>query len=277
MLVFLICVNTRIFAADAPTFGPHPRLATTPQELAAAMSSPGFAATRQAAVKSGDALLVNPVTLPTGYGGWIFDYACPDDGTRLVPLSLTEHQCPLCKKIYNDQKTIIAYRAVLQYGAEDAALQLGWAYAYTKDDKYVAGVKRVLLQLAHDYPGYPDRIDRWGHTGFFAFLGGRRYVQSLDEAVGIIKLAKAYDLTYNSSAWSKDEKTLVEKDLFGLTSATLLRYNQDINNHQTWYNAGLMAIASVTGNADLVEKVLSMRGGFYDQLKRSIGSDGLWY
>ena len=102
-------------------------------------------------------------------------------------------------------------------------------------------------------------------------------MQSLDEAVGIISLAKGYDLTRNSPAWTDDEKKLVENDLFRLTASTLLTFNQDINNHQTWYNAGLMAIASVLGDAEMVEKVLTMRGGFHDQLERSIGADGLWY
>ena len=50
-------------------------------------------------------------------------------------------------------------------------------------------------------------------------------------------------------------------------------FNQDINNHQTWYNAGLMAIGSVLGDAKLVDKVLHMRGGYYFQLEHSLGDE----
>jgi hypothetical protein len=260
-----------------PVFGPSPRLATTPEELAAIKAAPDFAAVRDAAVKQADGLLANPVVLPEGYGSWIFYYACPDDGTDLHMLSLTEHQCPKCKKIYTDDRTVAAYRCKQHYDAENASVPLGWAYAYTGEDKYAQEVKRILLKLARDYPSYPQRTDRWGHTGALARLGGRRYVQSLDEAVGIIRLARAYDLTRNSQVWTPAEKELTEKNLFRLTAETLLQFNQGINNHQTWYNGGLMAIASVLGDAMLVDKVLTMPGGYYDQLERSIGADGLWY
>jgi hypothetical protein len=179
--------------------------------------------------------------------------------------------------VYKDERTVAAYRTLLHDRANDAALQLGWAYAFTGDERYAREVRRILLKYADDYPSYPARKDRWDRTGFFARLGGRRYSQSLDEAVGIIKMAKAYDLTRPAPVWNDKDRQHVEKNFFRLTAETLLYANQDINNHQTWYNAGLIAIASVLGDKELVEKVLTMRGGFHDQLKRSVGSDGLWY
>lgn len=275
LLAFTVSVEQ---CSDAkPNFLAPPRLATTQGELAQLKGAPDFPAVREAATKAADALIEKPITLPDGYGSWVFYYACPDDGSTLQALSATEHQCPTCKKIYSDERTVAAYRCTLHYAAERAAEALGWAYAYSGDEKYVVEEKRVLLKLAKDYPTYPERLDRWGFTGKLARLGGRRYVQSLDEAVGIIRLAKGYDLTRNSKAWTDEEKQLVEKNLFGLTAQTLVEFNQDINNHQTWYNAGLMAIASVLGDEALVNKVLTMPGGYYDQLKRSVGSDGLWY
>ena len=277
LTILLLCIVNSTRAKSAPTFSAPPRVATTPVELLLLTGAADFSAVREAAIKAGDALLEKPVTLPEGYGSWIFYYACSDDGSTLHALSLIEHQCPACKKIYSDERTIAAYRAQQHYNAERAAETLGWAYIYSGDEKYVAEEKRILLKLARDYPTYPARLDRWGFTGKLARLGGRRFVQSLDEAVGIIKLAKGYDLTRNSKLWTDEEKKLVEDNLFGLTAQTLLEFNQDINNHQTWYNAGLMAIAAVRGDADLVNKVLTMKGGFHDQLARSIGSDGLWY
>lgn len=277
LLFVVLCCPFGVRADEKPVFPPFPRLATTAAELQAIKDAPDFPARREAALREADALLAKPVELPEGYGEWIFYYACPDDGTALQPLNLLEHRCPKCGKVYKDDRTVAAYRASLHYAVEQACEKLGWAYAYSGDARYAAEVKRILLKLAHDYPTYPDRRDRWGHTGLFAPLGGRRFVQSLDEAVGIIRLAKGYDLTHDAPVWSDEERSLVERDLFGLTAQTLLTFNQGINNHQTWYNAGLMAIASVRADAALAEKVITMRGGYRDQLQRSVGADGLWY
>jgi hypothetical protein len=260
----------------APIFEAPPRLAISAQEWKELQAAPEYSRRREAAIQAGEALLKNPVTLPNGYGEWIFYYACPDDGATLKTLDATHHQCPVCKKIYSDERTNKAYQTKLHYAAEDAAQALGWAFLFSGDDRFAAEAKRILVGLARQYPTYPPRHDRWGNTGAAAQWGGRRYVQSLDEAVGIIKLAKGYDLSRTSAVWSKADTTLVERDLFGLTAQTLLERNQDTINHQTWYNAGLMAIASVTSDADLVHKVLTMRGGYYDQLNRALGNDGLW-
>lgn len=260
-----------------PVFAPPPRLATTAAELADEKARPDFAAKRAAAIQAADALVASPVPLPDGPGSWIFYYACPDDGTDLRMISLGEHECPRCRKRYTDERTVAAYRCQMHYNLENTAIQLGWAYAWTGDDRYAAQVRRTLMHLADKYDGYPARVDRWGRRGILAPLGGRRYVQSLDEAVGVIRLAKAYDLTRGSPVWSDADRSHVEQDFFRATSKTLLTFNQGINNHQTWYNAGLMAIASVLADAELVEKVLTMRGGFHDQLAHSLGDDGLWY
>jgi hypothetical protein len=261
-------------AGEGPSFPPHPRLATTAAELDKLKQS---AVRKDQAVREADTLLRNPVRIPDGWGNWVFYYACPDDASPLEALNEKEHQCPRCKKVHKDERTVAAYRTLLHDHANAAALQLGWAYALTGDERYAKEVRRILLKYADDYPGYPARKDRWDRTGFFAQLGGRRYSQSLDEAVGIIKMAKAYDLTRSAPVWNEKDRQHVEKNFFRPTADTLLYANRDINNHQTWYNAGLISIASVLGDQELLDKVLKMRGGFHDQLNRSVGSDGLWY
>ncbi len=263
--------------ADQPVFPPPPRLATTVADLAALKASPTFPKIKAEATRIGDALLKNPPIVPDGAGDWSFYYACPDDASDLKALSLKEHQCPRCKKIFTDERTVASYRTILHDRANAAAIDLAEAFAYTDNVAYAEGAQGVLLKIADDYAGYPKRRDRWGRTGFFAQLGGRRYAQSLDEAYGVIRLAKAYDLSRTASCWTDPQRQHVEKDLFRAVADTLLYVNLDINNHQTWFDAGLISIASVLGDADLVNKVLTMRGGYYDQLKRSIDNDGLWY
>ncbi len=288
MLLFRAFLGLGLFAASVPSgraeraelpeprFDPPPRLAATSQELATRKSSSDFAELRARSARAADALLKDPPELPEGPASWIFYYANPRTGTRLVPLSATEHKDPVTGEIFTDERACAAYRAILHDRVEEGALTLAWGYADTGDDRYAAGARRILRKLAEDYPGYPSRQDRWGRKGWFAPLGGSRRVQSLDEAVGIIKLAKAYDLTRQSSVFSEEDRRMIEENLFRGTARTLLWFNQGTSNHQTWYNAGLLAVASVLEDAELARKVITMRGGFHDQLERSVGSDGLW-
>jgi hypothetical protein len=279
--VLLACIASAVLCAaepPAPVFPPPPRLATTAEELAATRARADFSAIKDAATKAADPLVENPAVLPDGFGSWVFYYACSDDGTRLLMKTLTDHECPKCHKHFTDERTIAAYRGILHSEAERAALKLAWAFAYSGDEKYAAQVKRILLKFADDYSNYPGRIDRWGRRGFLAPLGGRRRVQSLEEAEGALPLAKAYDLTRLSTVWSDAERAHVENDFFRLTAETLLRFPMGLENRQAWYNAALMSIASVLSDAMLVDKALNAaNGGFFDQLKRGVGDDGFWW
>ena len=264
-------------ATDVPVFGPPPRLAITAEELAALEESPDFESRRRSALGAAQHILDEGISVPEGPGDWVFYYANPQNGQRLKPLSPSEHQCPKTGQVFSDPRTIAAYRTIQHNLVNRQVLRLAWASVYGRDERFAGAVKEVLVKLADDYDTYPGRRDRWGRTGWFAPLGGRRYSQSLSEAVGIIKLAQAYDLVRTSAVWTDAEHEHVREDLFRATARTLLAWNQGVNNHQTWYNAGLMAIASVLGDEALVQRVLTMRGGFDDQLQRSVGSDGLWY
>jgi oligo-alginate lyase len=179
-------------------------------------------ARKDQAVREADALLNNPVTIPKGWGNWVFYYACSEDASPLDALTEKEHQCPRCKKVYKNERVVAAYRTLLHDRANAAALQLGWAYAFTGDDRDAREIRRILLKYADDYPAYPARKDRWDRTGFFAQLGGRRYSQSLDEAVGIIRMAKAYDLMHSAQVWNDKDRQHVEKNFLRATADTLL-------------------------------------------------------
>jgi hypothetical protein len=262
---------------DDPQFGAPPRLATTRPELQKIRESTSFAERKEHAVRRAEKYVEDPPPIPEGFGSWIFYYACKDDGKRLKPLSRARHKCPKCGRVYTDERTIAAYRCVMHNRLERSALSLGWAYALAEEDRFAAGVQRILLALASDYDTYPGRIDRWGNRGMLAPWGGRRYVQSLDEATGVIKLAKAYDLTRTADIWSDRDHRHVQKNFFRATARTLLRFNHGRSNHQTWFNAGLMCIGSTLADAELVNKVIHMDGGYLDQLQKSVGRDGLWF
>jgi oligo-alginate lyase len=256
-------------------FGPHPRVALSPDEAKALRAAPDFEAKKAAAAKSADKLLADPPELPDGFGSWTFYYANPETGNDLVPINAKAHKDPKTGQIFTDERTVAAYRGRQHYALEKAAESLAWAYFYTNDDKYALGVIRILSFLAQQYPTYPERLDRWGRTGWLAPLGGRRYVQTLDEAVGVIALARAYDLTYNSPAWTPALRKNVEEEFFLGTAKSLSWFKQP-HNHQTWYNAGLVAIACALGDAKMLHNTLTMDKGVVEQLGRNVGSDGLW-
>lgn len=256
-------------------FGPHPRVALSPRAAEKLRSSSTFEARKKEAIARGDKLLANPVPLPNGYGSWSFYYANPETGTDLVPIDTLHHKDPKTGQVFTDERTVAAYRCLMHYALDKAAENLAWAYFYSGDDKYAEGVVRILGFLADEYPNYPKRLDRWGRTGFFAPLGGRRYVQALDEAVSVIQLARAYDLTYGSKVWTDESRKKVESQFFRGTADSLLWFRHE-HNHQTWYNAGLVAIACAVGDPKLFHQVLTMDKGVVEQLDRNVGSDGLW-
>lgn len=264
-------------ARSTPNFPPPPRLAITAAELEVRKAAPDFTAVRDAAAKQGDALLASPPPLPDGFGSWVFYYACADDGTTLQAVSPTEHKCPKCGKVFSDERTVAAYRGILHSQADRAALTLAWAYAYTGDDKYAEGVKRILLRYADDYAKYPERIDRWGRRGLFAALGGRRRVQSLEEGEGALPLTQAFDLTRTSAAWTEEQRKHVEKDFFLATADTLRVFPMGIQNRQAWYDAALVHIGSVLGDAAMVTDAIDGPAGFKNLLARGVGDDGLWW
>lgn len=215
--------------------------------------------------------------IPDGPGDWIFYYSNPETGNSLVPISPTEHQDPKTGDVFTNDRVVGAYRTKLHNQLNSDLVAVANAAKSTGEEKYAVAVRDALIHLADVYDSYPRRRDRWGRRGIFAPLGGRRYSQSLSEAVGVIKVANAYESVRDLDVWTDAQRKHVEDDFFRATADTLLRFNQGINNHQTWYNAGLMHIAAVLDDRELAEKVLSMKGGFYDQLERSIDADGLWY
>jgi len=275
VLLALLLLDSGYAEKFVPSFGPFPRLAITAAEVQAVKASDGLEAQKTQAVRQAQAYLDKPIYIPTEWGDWVFYYANPKTGGPLVALDLERHKDSSTGEIFTDKRIVDSYRTILHNNVNRAAVSLGWAYLWTDEDKYAAEVKRILTTYANVYHTFPERADRWGHTGFLAKYGGRRYSQSLSEAVGVIELCKAYDLTRTSKVWSQEEIRLVEGSLFQPTADTLL-YTTFAHNHQTWLNAGLMCIASVLGDTKLVNRILDMERGFYYQLKNNIDEDGMW-
>ena len=260
-------------------FAPHPRLAYTASELKAWRDDPkrqGEIARLQARA---DRLLKKGLFVPKKGGDWIFYYACPKDNARLVPKDMLNHQCPRCKKIYSDERTIAAYRTVLQDRLNRDCYDLALAYALTGNKAYAQAVRDALMELVVVYPTL-ERHDRWGRKGILAVVGGRRYCQHLTEGVGVMKLAEAFDLIADSL--SNDDYRKIAQDFLGKTAREIRKFNRlgfvgGRNNHQTWFNAAYMKVGVAIGDEELVRGSMTGSHGLEWQLRHSVTQDGLWY
>lgn len=263
------------------TFPPRPRLAFNKDELQHLKTSPNKDKKRTQIISRADRILNNKIEIPKDVSGgqWIFYYACPNDGTRLQPLSKLKHKCKKCGKTYSNKRINAAYRTILYNKADREMYDLALAYAITGKSKYVTPLKEAFLELVDLYPKL-QRHDRWDRTGLFAVVGGKRFCQHLSEAVSIIKLAKAYDLCANSPLFSKTERKLIEEQFLKRTVNEISNFELFIggkNNHQTWFNAAYANVGVAIGNKKLIKRALNGTNGLLSQLKGSVTDDGIWY
>jgi hypothetical protein len=262
-----------------PSFAAHPRLAYSSAELESWRTTPARHAEYQRALARGETILARGLQVPAGAGDWFFYYACPKDGGYLTALTEARHECPTCKAIYTDPRTVAAYRGIQHAQLEEDCLALGVAYALSGDARFAHLVGEALLELARRYPDYP-RHDRWGRKGLLAVVGGWRYAQLLDEATGIIKLAKAYDLIASAPTLSVPERTTIEERLLKHVAQAIHRNQLFVglrNNHQTWFNAAYAAVGVATGDETLLREAIDGKAGLRWQLTASVTEDGLWY
>ncbi len=262
-------------STETPRFGPRPRLAFTQADLDA--WQPGRI--RQTLART-DAILKRGVTVSDKEGQWIFYYACPDDNARLKPESPERHVCPTCGKVYTDERTLAAYQTVLHYQLDSDLYDLALAWAVSRNDTYAGPVRQAFLDLTRIYPTLV-RHDRWGRRGILAIVGGRRYCQHLDEAVSVIKLARAYDLVASSPVFTDDDRHRIERDFlaricYEIQGKAWLMEPQ--NNHQTWFNAAYANVGVAIGDAGLLEDAIhGSSSGLLWQLEHSVTDDGIWY
>ncbi len=258
-------------------FAPHPRLAHTARELADWKADASRQAELQQVVKKAEALLAKGLTVPEKEGDWFFYYACPKDSASLVPETPERHVCPTCKRIYTDERTVAAYRTLLNYQLNRDCQALALAYALTGEGRYAAPVTGALLKLARLYPTW-TRHDRWKRRGLLAVVGGRRYAQLLDEAISAIELSKAYDLI--APAVSEADRKIIETGCLGDPVREILKFQSfagSRNNHQTWFNAAYVASGLAIGDEGLMREGIDGKAGLLWQLEASVTVDGLWY
>ncbi|MBI3985560.1 MAG: alginate lyase family protein [Lentisphaerae bacterium] len=283
LLCYLLLAATSTLAAATMTnsiaFPARPRVAYTAAELAAWTNDPARKPALDALLARANSLAATNLYVPPEGGQWDFYYACPKDGATLSAESLARHVCPRCRAVFTDERTVAAYRTLLHNRLNDQCHDLALAYALTGDVKYAETVRQALLELARLYPSW-ERHDRWGRKGLLAVVGGKRYCHHLSEAVGIIKMAKAYDMIVEAPCFSPEDRAAIEKDFLRATVEETRRFEYfegGRNNHQTWFNASYAVVGLALGDEALLRYANDGPYGLAWQTDHSVTEDGLWY
>ena len=270
----------RISRKDSFDWDPHPRLkASFRERLGSDQEAEGRQEELERLLLEADRLLSHPVHIPEEGGQWIFYYACPFHNCSLERDEQGRHRCPRCGKIFDDERTRLAFASLEHNRINEAALTLAQAWKETGKEAYAREVYRILGRYADLHPTW-KRHDRWGRWGVLAVIGGKRYCQSLSDAVGIIKMAKAYDWVYDWSGAEESAKERIEKDFFLATIDSIYAFYplySPTNNHMTWFNAAGAVVGAVLGREEYLNRAINGSKGLRFQWEESVTQDGLWY
>lgn len=269
----------------------HPGIACTAEELARLKAAwqqgdlpePKVLAERFARA---DEAIKTGITYPPEGGQHNQWYQCDKCQMGLRTVDDHHHKCPKCGTVYSG----FPYDNVL-YGRthsrnfrhmEDAA----WAWAVTGEKKYAEFAAGVLLGYAERYLEYPmlhasvsdKSIDVGAQKHGRYKSAGHIWEQTLNEAMGMIPVATAYDLVADSGALSEADRKKVEEKLIRAMAECIDVHRAGKSNWQTWHNAALLWAGAVLGDEAMVRQaILEPKNGFVFQMAASVSPEGMWY
>lgn len=254
----------------------HPLLLASAEELARAkaraQAHDWARAVLEGVIARADQALAGKVEVPDRGGQWSHYYSCPKHGARLRTESPTRHLCPVGGEVYSGwpYDDVVLTFAHHQYTAQ--MQDLGLAYAFTADRRYAGRAREILLAYAEKYPRYQVHDIR----GQDRPSGGKRFAQTLDEAVDLVRVAWAYDLVYEALA--PEDRAAIENDFLRPSVAVISRNRAGKSNWQSWHNAAITAVGFCLGDDEMVRAALDdPQNGFRYQMEASVLADGWWY
>lgn len=157
----------------------------------------------------------------------------------------------------------------------------GVAYQLLGDEKYAQWVREALLAYARLYPTLPVR-------------GGRvrlaKTVSGLYEAVWFVPLLCAYDLVYESPAFTRQDHELIARDLIrpGADLFWVKNYDDSADsrpsdlhyrcyNFQAWFDSAVGLSGLLLKDADMVEYAIDGPYGFKHLLAHDVQDDGVFW
>jgi hypothetical protein len=159
---------------------------------------------------------------------------------------------------------------------------LGIGYALSGNEAYAQEAKRLLLELAARYEGWPiHQHPKFRHDA------AKWSWQRLGEAIWIIPAAWGYDLIYNSPSVTDAEKETIEGQFIMPCAQDIMRSSSIIRAATNWSAvccAGVMMAARVCGDQELYEKTYmgltrnmeEKKGGIFYHIDNGIDDDGMW-
>ncbi|UCH35464.1 MAG: heparinase II/III family protein [Armatimonadota bacterium] len=254
----------------------HPLLFASAEEIARAKQRAAkhdwARAVYDGIIAGAERALVDAVEVPDRGGQWSHYYSCPKHGVRLKMESPTRHVCPHGGEVYSGwpyDDVAVTYTHH-KYTAD--LENLGLAYAFTGDRRYAERAREILLAYAAKYAGYKIHDVRGGERA----SGGKRFAQTLDEAVSLVRVAWGYDLIYETL--TPEDRERIETEFLRPSVEVILRNRAGKSNWQSWHNAGIAAVGFCLGDAGMIRTALDdPKHGFRYQMQASVLSDGSWY
>ncbi len=211
---------------------------------------------------------MQPQDRPAGY---YHNYFCPDHAVELVfdAGSPRAHRCPRDGRVFSGEPYDSAWRWFVNNRLSTMAFRLALMWQLDANGAYFARCRDILLAYAERYPGYP--IERELPYGW-----GKVANHSLDEAVWLIPMAKAYDLV--REALTPSQRTLIETNLLAVAAEHIQGQKfHRIHNIECWHNAAIAAVGIALDDANFQKVALEDTFGFYHQLREGVLDDGLWW
>lgn len=155
--------------------------------------------------------------------------------------------------------------------------ETGLLYQVTKDRRYLAYARDILLAYADMYPSLGDHPKKKEQSP------GRLFWQSLNEAVWLVYSIQGYDAIIsglNAEQRQKIEQGVLLPMAKFLSDESPQTFNK-IHNHGTWAVAAVGMTGYVLGRQDMVAKAIygldkSGRYGFIKQLDMLFSPDGYY-
>jgi hypothetical protein len=254
----------------------HPYLFATAEEIARARERARkydwAKAVYDGIIAGAEQALIGSIAVPNKGGQWTHYYTCPKHGVRLRTEAPTRHVCPYGWEVYSGWPYDDVVISFTHHRYTSQLQDLGLAYALTGEPRYAQRAREIFLAYAEKYPRYRIHDVKGGDSR----SGGKRFAQTLDEAVDLVRVAWAYDLIFNSL--SAEERARIEKDFLRPSVEVIARNRAGKSNWQSWHNAAIAAVGFCLGDQAMIHAALDdPQHGFRYQMQESVLSDGSWY
>ncbi len=230
-------------------------------------------------VNSAQKQLSNSVSYPPRGGRHNQWYQCDKCQVALTKIDNEHHKCPICNKIYSGEPYDDVLFSSIHYSNFERLFNSAWSYALTAKEAFAQDAINIMTDYAKLYLTYPKRGNTKWNLPYAMLTGARLADQTLDEAyLFATKIAPAFDLVYNSSIFSEEDKVLIKEKFFTPMLENIKQNWANAGNWQSWHNAALFMGGILLKRKDFLEHSLyHPQNGFFAQMEKCVSQDGMWF